>query len=52
LKEEIKEDKEAKKTYHGKINKWKKTPTGALEHLIEKKEEHTGEALNTLVKWT
>jgi hypothetical protein len=38
LKEKIKEDKVTKKMDRGQISKWKKTPTGALEHLAEKKE--------------
>jgi hypothetical protein len=45
LKEKIKEDKSARKMDHGKFNKRKKTPTGALEHFTGKKEEHTGETL-------
>jgi hypothetical protein len=52
LEEKIKEDKASKKTDHGQLNKWKKTPTDALEHLMEKKEEQAGEALKTRVKWT
>jgi hypothetical protein len=38
LEEKIKEDKEVKKMDHGQLSKWKKTSTGALEHLVEKKE--------------
>jgi hypothetical protein len=36
----------------GQLNKWKKTSTSALEHLVEKKERQAGEALKTWVKWT
>jgi hypothetical protein len=39
LKQKIKEDKEGKKIDHGQVIKWKKTLMGALENLIEKKEE-------------
>jgi hypothetical protein len=52
LEEKIKEDKAAKKMDRGQLNKRKKTPMGALEHLMEKKEEQAGEALKTRVKWT
>jgi hypothetical protein len=52
LEEKIKEDKLEKKRDHGQLNKRKKTPTDALEHLTEKKEEQAGEALKTWVKWT
>jgi hypothetical protein len=38
LKENIKEDKASKNMDHGKLSKWKKTPTDSLEHLMEKKE--------------
>jgi hypothetical protein len=47
LKEKIKEDKASKKMDRGQLNKWKKTPMGALEHLTEKKEGQVGEALKT-----
>jgi hypothetical protein len=36
----------------GQLSKRKKTPTDALEHLTENKEEQVGEALKTRVKWT
>jgi hypothetical protein len=49
LKEKIKEDKATKNMDRGKLNKWKKTPTGALEHFVEKKEEQAGEALKMRV---
>jgi hypothetical protein len=39
LKEKIKEEKETKNMDQGKLSKWKKTPTGDLEHLTKKKEE-------------
>jgi hypothetical protein len=51
LEENIKEDKK-KKRDRGKLSKRKKTPTDALEHLTEKKEEQGGEALKTWVTWT
>jgi hypothetical protein len=52
LKENIKEDKASKKIDCGKLNKRKKTPTGALEHLVENKEEQVCEALKMWVMWT
>jgi hypothetical protein len=52
LEEKIKEDKSSKKKDRGKLNKQKKTPMGALEHLMEDKEEWVGKALKTRVKWT
>jgi hypothetical protein len=52
LKEKIKEDKEAKKIDHGQVNKQKKTLMGALEHLMEKKEEQVSEVLKMRVMWT
>jgi hypothetical protein len=36
----------------GQVSKWKKTLMGALEHLMEKKEEQVGEALKMRVMWT
>jgi len=39
LEEMIKEDKESKKKDPEQLSKRKKTPTGALEHHVEKKEE-------------
>jgi hypothetical protein len=36
----------------GQLNKQKKTPIDALEHLTEKKEGQAGEALKTWVMWT
>jgi hypothetical protein len=52
LKEKIKEDKETKKIDRGQVSKWKKTLMGALEHLVEKKEEQVGEVLKMRVMWT
>jgi hypothetical protein len=52
LKENINEDKETKKIDHGKVRKWNKTLMGALEHLIEKKEEQLSEVLKMQVMWT
>jgi hypothetical protein len=52
VKEKIKEDKASKDMDRGKLNKRKKTPMDALEHLAEKKEGHAGEALKTRVMWT
>jgi len=45
LKEKIKEDKSTKNMDREQLSKLKKTPTDSLEHLMGKKEEHTGEAL-------
>jgi hypothetical protein len=39
LEEIIKEYKASKKTDHGKHNKQRKTPTDALENLMENNEE-------------
>jgi hypothetical protein len=39
LEENIKEEKASKKMDHGKISKRKKTSMGALENLVENKEE-------------
>jgi hypothetical protein len=52
LEEKIEEDKSSEKIDRGKFSKQKKTPTGALEHLAEKKEEQASEALKMQVKWT
>jgi hypothetical protein len=52
LKENIKEDKASKKIDRGKLSKRKKTPMGALEHLVETKEEQVGKALKMWVMWT
>jgi len=52
LEEKIKEDKVVRNMERGKLNKRKKTTTGALEHLVEKKEKQAGEALKKWVKWT
>jgi hypothetical protein len=52
LKEKIKEDKASKKTDHGQVSNRKKTLMGALDHLIEKKEEHVSEVLKMRVMWT
>jgi hypothetical protein len=38
LEEKNKEDKAVRNMEHGQLNKWKKTPMGALDHLMEKKE--------------
>jgi hypothetical protein len=45
LKEKIKEDKETKKIDRGQVSKRKKTLMGALEHLMEKKEEQVAKSL-------
>jgi hypothetical protein len=52
LEENTKEDKSIRKMDRGKIDKWKKLTTDALEHLAGKKEEQASEALETRVKWT
>jgi hypothetical protein len=52
LKEKIKEDKEERKMDHGQVSKRKKTLMGALEHLVEKKEEQVDEVLKMRVRWT
>jgi hypothetical protein len=52
LEEKIEEDKAVRKMDRGQLNKRKKTPTSALEHLMEKEEEQAGEALKTQAKWT
>jgi hypothetical protein len=52
LEEKIEEDKATRKMDHGQLNKWKKTSTSALEHLMEKKERQAGEALKARVKLT
>jgi hypothetical protein len=51
LKEKIKEDRSTKNMDRGQLNKQKKPPTDALEHLAEKKEEQAGEALKIQVVW-
>jgi len=50
LEEKIKEDKSSKKIDRGQLSKRKKTQTGVLEHLVEKKEEPASEALKTWVR--
>jgi hypothetical protein len=50
--EKIKEYKASKNMDHGQLNKWNKTPTNVLDHLVEKKEGQAGEALKTWVMWT
>jgi hypothetical protein len=52
LEGKTKEDNATRNMDHGQLNKWKKTPTCALEHLAGKKERQVGEALKTQVKWT
>ena len=52
LNEKIEENKSTKKMDHGQLNKWKKTPTDALEHPMGKKERQADEALKTWVKLT
>ena len=52
LKENIKEYKAAKKIDRGQVNKQKKTLMGALECLMEKKEEQVSEVLKMRVMWT
>jgi len=37
---------------HGQLRKRKKTTTSSLDHPVEKKEIHVGEALKLWVKWT
>jgi hypothetical protein len=44
LDEKIEEDRSARKIDHGKLNKRKKAPLDALEHLVGKKERQAGEA--------
>jgi hypothetical protein len=45
LNEKIEDDRSTRKIDHGQLNKWKKTSTSALEHLVGKKERQAGEAL-------
>jgi hypothetical protein len=52
LEEKIEEDKLVRKMDRGKLSKWKKTSTSALEHLAEKKEGQDVKALKAWVKWT
>jgi hypothetical protein len=52
LKEKIKEDKATKNIYRGQVRKQKKTLMGALEHLMEKKEEQVDKVLKMRVMWT
>jgi hypothetical protein len=52
LKEKIKEAKVAKRIDRGQVNKRKKMLMGALEHLVENKEEQVGEVLKMRVMWT
>jgi hypothetical protein len=52
LEEKIKEDKVVREMDRGKLSKWKKTSTSALEHLAEKRERQVGEALKSRVKFT
>jgi hypothetical protein len=50
LDEEIEEEISARKIDRGQLNKKKKLPVDALEHLIGRKERQAGEALKTRVK--
>jgi hypothetical protein len=52
VKEKIKEDKASKDMDHGQLSKRKKTPTDALENLMEKKEVQARKSLKTWVMWT
>jgi hypothetical protein len=52
VKDKIKEDKASKNMDCGQLNKWNKTPTDVLDHLMEKKEGQADEALKTRVMWT
>jgi hypothetical protein len=52
LKENIKEDKAAKRIDCGKVNKRKKILRGAFEHLMKNKEEQVREFLKMKVMWT
>jgi hypothetical protein len=52
LNEKIEEDRSSRNMDRGQINKRKKPPTDALEHLWGKKERQAGEALKTWVKLT
>jgi hypothetical protein len=52
LDKEIKDDRSARKTDHGQLNKKKNPPLDALEHRARRKERQAGEALKTWVKLT
>jgi hypothetical protein len=49
---ESEEDISTRKMDHGRLNKWKKPPIDALEHLARKEEKQVGEALKMRVKLT
>jgi hypothetical protein len=52
LKSNIKEDKATRKIDHGNVSKRKKTLIGALDHLMEKKEQQVSEVLKMWVMRT
>jgi hypothetical protein len=52
LNEKIEEERSKKKMDRGQLNKWKKSPTDALEHLVGNKERQAGEALKMRVMLT
>jgi hypothetical protein len=52
LDEEIEENKSTRRMDHGQLNKRKKPPLDALEHLAGKKERQAGEALKMRIRLT
>jgi hypothetical protein len=52
LDEEIEDDRSARKTDRGQLNKQKNPLLDALEHYARMKERQVGEALKTWVKLT
>ena len=50
--EDIKDDRSARETVRGKLNKQKKLLLDALEHHTRRKERQDGEALKMWVKLT